>query len=91
METNDIAAAAVAAGTSMNQSNGTRKQLYVVENENSYEYPKFLLERILERKRKNYKLESDLKKLRKLLNKLHQESVARRVEKAVVADIIELS
>lgn len=87
MESNDTDT----AGTSMTNTNGTRKQLYVVEHENAYDYPKLLLERILDRKRQNYGLESELKKLRKVLNTLRQEHLAKRLETAIVAETIELS
>lgn len=90
METQDSAAATVTATTSKLSSNGTQRKLYVVEDERAYEYPKLLLERILQHKRENHNLEQQLVKLRKLMNNMHKQHLAKRLETAVIAETIEL-
>lgn len=88
LETPDSAAAT--ATTSKMSSNGTQKKLYVVEDECAYEYPKLLLGRILEHKKQNHDLEAELVRLRKLVNNMNKQQLAKRLEKAVIAETIEL-
>lgn len=72
-------------------TNGNRMKLYHVEDERAYDYPKLLLERILNRKKQNHGLETELKKLRRELTIIQKESLVRRLQKAVVAETIELT
>lgn len=88
METQDSAAAT--ATTSKMSVNGTQKKLYVVEDEGAYEYPKLLLERILEHKKQNHEYESQLVKLKKIVTNMNKQHLAKRLESAVIADTIEL-
>lgn len=80
-----------AATTSVIDTNGTQKQLYVVKDENAYNYPKVLLDRVLKNKRKNYDLESELLKLKRVCNELRQENLTRRLQSATISETIELS
>lgn len=88
METQNSAATAT---TSKVNTNGTQRQMYVVEDENAYEYPRLLLERILQHKKQNQELESTLMKLRRILNNMNKQQLAKRLETAVIADTIELA
>lgn len=87
IETQDSVATAT---TSKTNTNGGQRQFYVVDEER-YEYPRLLLERILEHKKQNYELESQLEKLRRIVNNMNKQQLAKRLEKAVIADTIELS
>lgn len=88
METQDSAAAT--ATTSKMSSNGTQKKLYVVEDESAYEYPRLLLERILEHKKQNHEIESQLVKLKRIVTNMSKQQLAKRLEKAVITETIEL-
>lgn len=88
MESNESTGATT---TSAIKTNGTQKQLYVVKDENAYNYPKLLLERALEKKRTNHDLQSELMSLRGVCNELRQENLAKRLEKATVSETIEIS
>lgn len=88
METQELAATAT---TSKMNTNGTQRQLYVVENESAYDYPRLLLERILKTKKENFELETQLVKLRRIVNEMNKQQLAKRLETAVIADTIELT
>lgn len=88
METQASPATATTSKTNVTR---IQKQLYVVEDENAYEYPRLLLERILEHQKQNHDLELELVKLRKIVNNMNKQQLEKRLKTAVVAETIEIS
>lgn len=78
--------------TSPINANGTEKSRYWVKDESVYNYPRLLLERIVQTKRQNRALENELRALRNLYSTMNKEEVERRLQSAViVSETIEIS
>lgn len=80
------------ATTSPINANGTEKLRYWIKDESAYNYPKLLLERIVQTRGENRALENKLRALKKLCTELNKEEVDRRLKSAViVSETIEIS
>lgn len=78
--------------TSVLNTNGTPKNVYIVKNNSAYKYPRLLLQRILTNKRKNEELRLSVERWKKVCIKINQENVINRLQKATTTgETIEIS